>query len=77
MAAFPRACYVQTVSNPPTEKSDAPTDKVSRKVANNTRGEFTVRDAFVALYFILGLVDAAYIHRCVLYFLAKVKQVGA
>lgn len=61
MAAFPRACDVQTVPNPPTEKSDAPTDKVSRKIGSITRGKFTERDAsslYCSLFYPFLVVDA-------------------
>lgn len=44
-AVLLRASYVQTESNPPTEQSDARTDKVNRETDSIIQSKFTVRAA--------------------------------
>ena len=45
IAVFPRASYVQTEPNPPTEQSDAQADKVNEEIDSIIQSKFTERAA--------------------------------
>lgn len=56
MAVFPRACYVQTETNPPAEKSDAQTDKVKARDWQHHPGQvYSKRRLLSLLLFISSL----------------------